>query len=66
MSAPAWRLTKRIKAALQKIEQHHATLGLHLTASIKTGYQCAYLPDPHDPISGVRLSQLAPSSFPKI
>jgi hypothetical protein len=44
-------VTKRIKAAVKKIEQHHATLGAHLVASIKTGYQCAYLPDPHDPIS---------------
>jgi hypothetical protein len=44
-------VTKRIKAAVKKIEQHHAALGDHLIASIKTGYQCAYLPDPHDPIS---------------
>ena len=44
-------VTKRIKAAVKKIEQHHTALGLHLIASIKTGYQCAYLPDPHDPIS---------------
>ncbi|HVO23467.1 MAG TPA: hypothetical protein VMW56_07545 [Candidatus Margulisiibacteriota bacterium] len=44
-------VTKRIKAAVQKIEQHHTALGLHLIATIKTGYQCAYLPDPHDPIS---------------
>jgi hypothetical protein len=44
-------VTKRIKAAVKKIEQHHATLGSHLSATIKTGYQCAYLPDPHDPIS---------------
>jgi hypothetical protein len=44
-------VTKRIKAAVQKITQHHATLGVHLLACIKTGYQCAYLPDPHDPIS---------------
>jgi hypothetical protein len=44
-------VTKRIKAAVKKIEQHHAALGLHLVASIKTGYQCAYLPDPHDPTS---------------
>jgi hypothetical protein len=44
-------VTKRIKAAVRKIEQHHAVLGHHLIASIKTGYQCAYLPDPHDLIS---------------
>jgi hypothetical protein len=44
-------VTKRIKAAVSKIEVHHAALGHHLIASIKTGYQCAYLPDPHDLIS---------------
>jgi hypothetical protein len=44
-------VTKRIKAAVSKIEQHHPVLGHHLIASVKTGYQCAYLPDPHDPIS---------------
>jgi hypothetical protein len=43
-------VTKRIKAAIRKIEQHHTALGVHLIASIKTGYQCAYLPDPHEPI----------------
>ena len=44
-------VTKRIKAAVKKIEQHHTALGPHLIATIKTGYQCAYLPDPHAPIS---------------
>jgi hypothetical protein len=44
-------VTKRIKAALSKIELHHAALGHHLFASIRTGYRCAYLPDPHDLIS---------------
>lgn len=41
-------VTKRIKAAMSKIEVHHAALGHHLIASIRTGYRCAYLPDPHE------------------
>jgi hypothetical protein len=44
-------VTKRIKAAVKKIAHHHVALGLHLIGSIKTGYQCAYLPDRHDPTS---------------
>lgn len=43
-------VTKRIKAAVKKIGQHHTALGLHLVVSIRTGHLCAYLPDPHDPI----------------
>jgi len=44
-------VTKRIKAALKKIDQHHPALGHHLLASIRTGYRCAYLPGPHDSIT---------------
>jgi hypothetical protein len=47
-------VTKRIKAAIRKIEQHHAALGVHLRATVKTGYQCAYVPDPRTPISWSR------------
>jgi hypothetical protein len=39
-------VTQRIKAALRKIEEHHPMLAGHLTASIKTGYSCGYLPRP--------------------
>ena len=44
-------VTKRIKAAVEKIQEHHPALGQHLVASIKTGSRCAYLPGPHDSIS---------------
>lgn len=42
-------VTKRIKAAVQKIGLHHASLGHHLTTCIKTGSYCTYMPDPCRP-----------------
>jgi class 3 adenylate cyclase len=39
-------VTKGIKAALAKIRANHPELARHFAASIKTGYLCAYLPDP--------------------
>jgi len=38
-------VTKVVKAALHRISDHHAALGRHLTASIKTGTFCSYTPD---------------------
>ena len=42
-------VTKRIKAAVRKIQAHHATLGYHLSTTVKTGAHCTYLPDPDRP-----------------
>jgi class 3 adenylate cyclase len=42
--------TKRIKDALGRIRESHPSLGQYLAAHIKTGYLCAYLPDPDRPI----------------
>src|SRR5262249_10528695 len=36
---------KVVKAALNRIRDHHAALGRHLTTSIKTGTFCSYAPD---------------------
>ena len=44
-------VTKRIRAAVQKIEQHHPSLGYHLATAVKTGQTCAYVPDPARPIA---------------
>ena len=44
-------VTKRIKDALKRIEACHPTLGRHLSVSVKTGYRCAYRPDPERPFS---------------
>jgi len=46
-------VTKRIKAALTKIQEHHPSLGHHLTTCIKTGHFCAYTPDPEQPAAWV-------------
>lgn len=39
-------VTKRIKAALARIQQHHPSLGHHLATCVKTGACCVYLPHP--------------------
>jgi hypothetical protein len=44
-------VTKRIKAALQKITEHHPALGFHLASTVRTGRSCSYRPDPTEPIS---------------
>jgi hypothetical protein len=43
-------VTKRIRDALQKIEKNHPVLGRHLSARVKTGYECSYTPDPDRPV----------------
>lgn len=43
-------VTKRIRDALQKIEKNHPVLGRHLSARVKTGYECMYAPDPDHPV----------------
>jgi non-specific serine/threonine protein kinase len=42
-------VTKAVKAALNRIADHHAPLGRHLTTSIKTGTFCSYAPDEPSP-----------------
>ena len=44
-------ITKSVKDALKKIEEHHGLLGDHLRATIRTGTYCAYVPDPRLGIS---------------
>jgi hypothetical protein len=46
-------ITKRIKATVKKIREHHPSLGHHLTTCIKTGHFCAYIPNPAQPIPWV-------------
>jgi hypothetical protein len=38
-------VTKAVKAALNRIADHHSPLGRHLSTSIKTGTFCTYAPD---------------------
>jgi hypothetical protein len=42
-------MTKAVKAALNRITDHHAALGRHLTTTIKTGTFCSYAPDEPPP-----------------
>ena len=44
-------VTKRIKAALKKIQEYHPSLGHHFTTCIKTGRFCTYTPNPQQPVS---------------
>ena len=39
-------VTKRIRGSINKIAQNTPSLGRHLAASVRTGYFCAYNPDP--------------------
>jgi tetratricopeptide (TPR) repeat protein len=40
------RIGKAIRSALSAIRDHDTSLAHHLTTCIRTGYYCAYLPDP--------------------
>jgi hypothetical protein len=44
-------VTRAIKAALQKISEHHTSLGDVLGHSVRTGLFCCYVADPRVPIS---------------
>jgi hypothetical protein len=39
-------VTRSIRAAMQKISERDASLGLYLRATIRTGYRCSYMPEP--------------------
>ena len=40
------RIGKAIRSALSGIREHDPSLAHHLATCIRTGYYCAYLPDP--------------------
>ena len=44
-------VTKAIKIALARIAAAHPGLGRHLSATVRRGYSCVYLPDPRTPIA---------------
>lgn len=43
-------VSKAIRTVLAKVETAHPELGSHLRATIRTGFYCAYLPDPRVPV----------------
>jgi hypothetical protein len=42
-------VTKAIGSALERIAERHPEVGTHLSATIRRGYLCAYVPDPRIP-----------------
>jgi hypothetical protein len=42
-------VSKRIRAAVGRITEHHLALGRHLSACVHTGAECRYSPDPREP-----------------
>jgi len=44
-------VTRSIRSAIDRIAEHSRALGEHLSATVKTGTFCAYVPDPRSPIS---------------
>jgi tetratricopeptide (TPR) repeat protein len=42
-------VTRAIRQAMARIQDHHPTLGEHLDRTIRTGTTCGYLPDPRVP-----------------
>jgi hypothetical protein len=42
-------VTRAIRQAIARINDHHPQLGEHLSHTIRTGTYCAYLPDPRTP-----------------
>jgi hypothetical protein len=44
-------VTKAIRIALARIDAAHPGLGRHLSATVRRGYSCVYLPDPRTPIA---------------
>lgn len=44
-------VTKALKAAVERINQHSPALGRHLASTVRTGTYCRYEPDPRVPIA---------------
>ena len=45
-------VTRAIKAALARIQEHSPALGRHLARTVRTGIYCSYAPDPASPAPG--------------
>jgi hypothetical protein len=42
-------VTRAVRQAIARIDEHHPQLGQHLNRAIRTGTYCVYLPDPQAP-----------------
>ncbi len=45
------KITKAIRAAVERIAENDASLGHHLASTIHTGTRCSYTPDPTAPVA---------------
>jgi hypothetical protein len=43
-------VTRAVRQAMARIQEHNSPLGAHLDRAIRTGTYCAYLPDPRVPV----------------
>ena len=43
-------VTRALRLALTRVEQHHPELGAHLDHALRTGTFCSYSPDPQSPV----------------
>lgn len=43
-------VTRSIRSSVDRITEHSSALGAHLSATVRTGTFCAYVPDPRNPI----------------
>lgn len=44
-------VTKAIRSAVRRVEEHSKTLGQHLERTLRTGTFCSYRPDPRSPVT---------------
>jgi hypothetical protein len=44
-------VTRAIRSAVDRIKEHSAELGSHLSVTVRTGTYCSYQPDPRSPVS---------------
>lgn len=44
-------VTRAVRHAMARVDEHHAELGAHLSRTVRTGVTCAYVPDPRVPIA---------------
>jgi hypothetical protein len=44
-------VTRAIRSAVDRIKEHSADLGSHLSVTVRTGTYCSYQPDPRSPVT---------------
>ena len=57
---------RAVKSALDRIVEAHPALGAHLTATVRTGTYCSYVPDPASPVQWSFRDAPEPTEMPKL